>query len=189
MFCPCISNHMLWSKKGKKNQRLKTLKNMVALVVPVELFTLKRLQVNSHYEAVSYCQEKSTAYLLCVKIFQMWPPGPYPFTMFYMLTAQGSLAPPACPEPLASPMNSPQSSTALSQSYNNVPFHHFSTILIHQPKDLSTNNTLKTDLATTDQNFCADSISESEQMTLIECNAGFPTGGIENFVVWAWPWP
>jgi len=124
MFCPCISNHMLWSKKGKKNQRLKTLKNMVALVVPVELFTLKRLQVNSHYEAVSYCQEKSTAYLLCVKIFQMWPPGPYPFTMFYMLTAQGSLAPPACPEPLASPMNSPQSSTALSQSYNNVPFHH-----------------------------------------------------------------
>lgn len=134
--------------------------------------------------------------------------------MFYMLTAQGSLAPPACPEPLASPMNSPQSSTALSQSYNNVPFHHpprqshtpvsyraslppfpslpkssgffsthFSTILIHQPKDLSTNNTLKTDLATTDQNFCADSTSESEQMTLIECNAGFPTGGIENFVV------
>lgn len=97
---------------------------MVALVVPVELFTLKRLQVNSHCEAVSYCQEKSTAYLLWVKIFQMWPPGPHPLTVFYMLTAQRSLAPPVCHKPLASPMNSPQSSTALSQSYNNVPLHH-----------------------------------------------------------------
>lgn len=207
-------------QERKENQRLKSLKNMAALVVPVELFTLKWLQVNSHCEAVSHCQEKSSAYLLCFKIFQMWPPGLYPVTTSYMLTIQRNLVPSVCPEPLPAqctlhkvallfhkvtlmfPSTTHLGSPLLLSSTRH-PFPpsalpprspvffstRFSTTLIHQPKDLSTNNTLKTDLATTDQTFCADSVSESEQMTLIECNARFSTRGIENFVVWAWPRP
>lgn len=42
MFCPCIHKHVLFGKKGeKKNQRLQTLKNTVALVVPVERIYIK----------------------------------------------------------------------------------------------------------------------------------------------------
>lgn len=42
MFCPCVSNHALQSKKGEKeNQRLKTLKTTVALLVPVERIYIK----------------------------------------------------------------------------------------------------------------------------------------------------
>lgn len=42
MFCPCISNHVLQSKKEEReNQRPKTLKTTVALLVPAEHIYIK----------------------------------------------------------------------------------------------------------------------------------------------------
>lgn len=54
------------------------------------------------------------------------------------------------------------------------------TTLIHLPKNLFTSNGVLTDLTATDKSF---SISDSDTVTLIERNAGFPPRWIEDFVV------
>lgn len=102
-FCPCISNHVLQARKEKKMQWLKTLLTMAALrkYVPVDHIyihmTASQLML---WSCIPFPRGKPSL-LAVLQHLQVWPPGPFPFTRFDMLTVRISMIPQERPEPRA----------------------------------------------------------------------------------------
>lgn len=103
-FCPCISNHVLQARKEKKKQWLKTLLTLAALhkYVPVEHIYIDMTASQLMLWSCIPLPKGKPSLPAVLQHLLVWRPGPFPFTMFDMLTVWISLIPQEHPEPQAS---------------------------------------------------------------------------------------